>query len=344
MPVRDSVRVIQAHLDEWDVAFVELDVYGTSDAVRIAELMDRFARERLGSGVAGHLRYGSSVGSTHCVELSDGRRVVIKARPPAEADAPVPIDRETLAQIVLVQHHLAAQGYPCPKPLLGPVPLGRGLATVEAYMDHGYQRDGHDPHVRELIAAALHEHITLLAPLVATVRPRHFEVPTDRLFPRPHGKLFTPSEADTGWVRDLARRARALAESVPAPSVLGHCDWRVEHLRFEGDAIVATYDWDSVALRSELQIVGTNAHGHTADWSQEAIRRVPTHEGMLGFIEAYEHARAVPFTREQHRGARAWAAYWIAYGAWISIAPGDTDWPDDSWPALLRDAGERLLA
>ena len=346
MTIRDSILVIQEHLAEWDVAFVEIDVYGTSDAASIAELVDRFTREQLGSGVAGHLRYGSSVGSTHCVELLDGRRVVIKARPPADADAPVPIDREMLAQIVLVQRHLSALGYPCPEPLLGPVPLGRGLATVERYMDRGSHRDAHDPHVCDLIAAGLHEQITLLAPLTSTVRPRHLEVPADRLFPRPHGKLFNPSEAeaDTGWVRDIARRARTVAESVPSPIVLAHCDWRAEHIRFEGDAIVATYDWDSVALRSELHVVGANAHGYTADWSQETIRRVPTYEGMLGFIAAYDRARAVPFTREQHRGARAWAAYCIAYGAWISIAPGDTDWPEDSWPALLRDCGERLLA
>lgn len=343
MTIRDPVLVIQEELDEWDIAFVELDVFGTSDAVQIAELVDRFTRERLGSGVAGYLRYGASVGSTHCVELFDGRRVVIKARPPADADAPVPIDREDLEQIVLVQHHLFEHGYPCPEPLLGPVPLGRGLATVEAYMDRGYARDAHEPHVRDLIALGLHEQLALLSPLAATVRVRHFEIPADRLFPRPHGKLFNPSEPDTGWVRELARRARTIAESVTSPIVLGHCDFRVEHIRFEGDAIVATYDWDSVAVRPELQIVGTNAHGHTADWSQEAIRRVPTYEGMLGFLAAYDRARSVPLSREQHRGARAWAAYWIAYGAWISIAPGDTDWPEDSWPALLRAHGEQLL-
>jgi hypothetical protein len=340
---RDPVRVIQEQLDEWEVPFVELDVFGTREASRIVEIVEAFAREQLGSGVDGYLHYGSSVGSTHCVELLDGRRVVIKVRPTA-ADAPVPIDREDLEQIMAVQRHLATHGYPCPEPLLGPVPLGRGLATVETYLDRGIHRDAHDPHVRDLVAVGLREQIGRLSPLVATVRPKHFEVPRDRLFPRPHGRLFVPSEADTGWVRELAGRARAIAESVPSPPELGHCDFRVEHIRFEGDAIVATYDWDSVALRPELEIVGTNAHGHTADWSQEAIRRVPTLEGMLGFLAAYDRARPVPFTREQHRGARAWAAYWIAYGAWISIAPGDTDWPEDSWPALLRDAGERLLA
>jgi hypothetical protein len=341
--VREPTLVIQEHLDEWDVAFVELDVFDTDDAAQIAETIDAFTREHLGSGIAGYLQYMSSVGSTHCVELEDGRRVVIKARPMV-ADAPVPLDRDALEQIMAVQRYLAAWGYPCPAPLVGPVPIARGFATVEAYIEHGHLRDGHDPHVRELIATSLHEHITLLSPLARTVRLRHFQVPADRLFPRPHGKIFTPSHADTGWVRDIARRARDIAEAAASPLVLGHCDFRVEHIRFDGDAIVATYDWDSVAVRPELQILGTNAHGHTADWSQEAIRRVPTLEGMLAFIEAYARARPVPFTAEQQRGARAWAAYWIAYGAWISIAPGDTDWPDDSWPALLRACGEALLA
>ncbi|MCY0990612.1 hypothetical protein OV203_25945 [Nannocystis sp. ILAH1] len=144
-------------------------------------------------------------------------------------------------------------------------------------------------------------------------------------------------------MRGLARRAREVAGVAASPLVLGHCDWRVEHLRFAGDRLVACYDWDSLATRPEVSIVGVNAHGHTADWSQEQVRRVPTPEAILQFIADYEAARGEPFTRAQHRAARAWAVYSIAYGAWISIAPGDTDWPEDSWPALLRRCGEDLL-
>ena len=88
---------------------------------------------------------------------------------------------------------------------------------------------------------------------------------------------------------------------------------------------------------------GGKAHGHPADWSQERTRRVPTLAGMLGFIADYEAARRAPFTAAERRGARAWAAYWIAYGAWISVRPGERDWPADSWPALLRECGEDLL-
>lgn len=344
--LRDPATAIQADLDTWDTPFVELDAFGTADASHIAAIIDTFAREQLGSGIAGYLFYAASIGSTHGVELEDGRRVVIKVRPPAETNLCLPLDRSSLEQIVAAQRHLARAGYPCPTPLLGPVSLARGLATVETWHDGGQTRDGHDPQVRALLAAGLHDHAAILDPLVATARATHFDIPRDTLFPQPHSKLFAPSDADedTGWVRNLARRAREIAEAVPSRPRLGHCDWRVEHVRFRGNEIAATYDWDSVALVPELRLVGVNAHGHTADWSQSAIRRVPTFQGIVSFIADYEHTRDSPFRADEHRSALAWAAYWIAYGAWISIKPGDRDWPDDSWPALLRECGQLLLS
>ncbi|WAS96696.1 phosphotransferase [Nannocystis punicea] len=340
---RDPVAVVRENLAEWEVPHVELDVFGTADAAAIVEQVDGFVRRHLGTGVAAYLFCGSSVGSTHGLLLADGRRVVLKARPPAETNPDLPLDRESLRQVARVQRFLAARGYPCPEPILEPEPIGRGLATIETYLDAGRLVDGHDPRGRRLIAAALVEHIGLLRNMPDPPRIGHFAVPDERLFPTPHGKIFSPSESDTGWVRALGRRARDITRAADSPLVLGHCDWRVEHLRFADDRLVATYDWDSLAARPEVCIVGVDAHGHTADWSQEQVRRVPTPEGILGFIADYEAARGEPFTREQHRAARAWAVYWIAYGAWISIAPGDTDWPEDSWPALLRRCGEELL-
>lgn len=339
----DPVAAIKRELDDWEVAFVELDVFGTDDAATIAAMVDRFAREHLGARIDGYLFYASSVGSTHGLQLVDGRRVVLKVRPPPATNPHLPLDRDALAQVFTAQHRLATAGYPCPLPLLGPTPLVHGLATIEQYMADGERRDAHDPHVRGLLARSLAEHITLLDPLLPSIAPTHFAAPRDRLFPQPHSQLFQPSEPDTIWVRELGRRARDIAESIPSPRRIGHCDWRVEHVRFAGDCIAASYDWDSVAALPETRIVGVDAHGHTADWSQQEIRRVPTHEGILGFIDDYARARLTPFTADEHRGARAWAAYWIAYGAWISIAPGERDWPDDSWPALLRACGEALL-
>lgn len=341
---RDPVEVVRASLAGWEVPFVELAVFGTADAGAIVEQVDGFARRHLGAGVAGYLFCGASVGSTHGLVLADGRRVVLKARPPPDTNRDLPLGRAALAAIVEAQRFLVRHGFPCPAPILGPEPLGHGLATVEAYLGDGALVDGHDPHGRRLIAATLCAHIEQLRGLGHPPPLRHFVVPEERLFPTPHSRLFQPSAADTGWVRDLARRARSVTRAARSRAVLGHCDWRVEHLRFTGDRLVASYDWDSLSTRPEVCVVGVNAHGHTADWSQERVRRVPTCEGIVAFIADYEAARGAPFTAEERRAARAWAVYWIAYGAWISIAPGDTDWPADSWPALLRECGEALLA
>ncbi|MEO8705278.1 MAG: hypothetical protein ABI867_34870 [Kofleriaceae bacterium] len=128
----------------------------------------------------------------------------------------------------------------------------------------------------------------------------------------------------------------------PSPLVLAHGDWRVEHVKARGDRIVATYDWDALAVLPETRVVGINAHGHTADWSQSATRNTPTYDDVVGFIADYEHACGHAFTPGERRATRAWAAYFIAYQAWITIEPGKS-WAGDSWAGVLEEAGERLL-
>ena len=48
---------------------------------------------------------------------------------------------------------LADRNYPCPKLLLGPTPLARGLATVEELWDRGHRGNGFEPECRKTIAA-----------------------------------------------------------------------------------------------------------------------------------------------------------------------------------------------
>ena len=63
------------------------------------------------------------------VELADGRRVVIKARPAGRR----------IAGCVAVQRHLACAGFPCPEPLTDPV-QARGLTvTAEVLVPGGSQ-------------------------------------------------------------------------------------------------------------------------------------------------------------------------------------------------------------
>src|SRR5262245_34426269 len=72
-PLHDPVALIQKNLDEWGTPYVELDIFATDDARRIVEIVDAFCLEQLGSRLTGYLFYYASVGSTHGVQLDDGR-------------------------------------------------------------------------------------------------------------------------------------------------------------------------------------------------------------------------------------------------------------------------------
>jgi hypothetical protein len=79
--VHDTVETIRTQIQTWDSPFVELDCFGMDNAERIAAMMDEFCLAHLGSSLRGYPFYGASVGSTHGVQLEDGREVVIKVRP-----------------------------------------------------------------------------------------------------------------------------------------------------------------------------------------------------------------------------------------------------------------------
>lgn len=105
------------------------------------------------------------------------------------------------------------------------------------------------------------------------------------------------------------------------------------------------YDWDSLAFRPENELVGISAHGFTADWMLEGVRRIPTADDIRAFVADYEAARGAPFSKRERRSLFATCVYCIAYGARCahSLEPHKTDWEENSWPYLLRTEGEALL-
>jgi hypothetical protein len=275
--IHHPVETLQKEIQTWDSPFVELDCFGTDSAERIADTMDEFCRAHLGSKLRGYLFYGSSVGSTHGVRLQDGRDVVIKVRPPPETNPCLRLDRTSLESICRVMKWLATRGYPCPKPILGPTPIAKGLATVDEFLDRGQRGNGFDPKCRRVIASGLANLIERLQSFDDEVWSlKHFQR-SKSLYPQPHSKLFDFEKTAEGaeWIDTFARRARR-AEAHGDNLVLGHGDWRVEHLGFQEGKIVATYDWDSLAFCSETELVGVSAHGFTADWALEDVRRIPT--------------------------------------------------------------------
>jgi aminoglycoside phosphotransferase (APT) family kinase protein len=127
--------------------------------------------------------------------------------------------------------------------------------------------------------------------------------------------------------------------------VLGHGDWRVQHLRFRHGRIVATYDWDSLAFCSETELVGVSAHGFTADWTLEAVRRIPTAYDVQAYVADYERARGQPFSKRERQSLFAHCVYCIAYSARCahSLEADKIEWEENTWPYLLKTEGEALL-
>ena len=342
----DPVDTIQASIDEWDTPFVDLDVFGTDRAAEISKLTDEFCLAHLGSAIGGSLFYSTSTGAVHGVELEDGRRVVIKTRPPLQTNPGVPLGRQELEGVIAVMHKLADSGFPCPRPLLSPNPMGHGIATVEEMIEEGELGDGLDPRCRRMIATGLARVFALLRDARGEYGYLTRSSLDKNLYPQPHSKLFDFETTAGGaeWIDDFARRARA-ADTFEAQPVLGHGDWRIEHLRFSHGQIVAAFDWDSRMLRREVEMVATAAHGFPMDWSGKGIHRYPTDDEIRAFVTDYEEARNRPFGKAERASLFVNIVYSMAYSARCthSLAPDTSEWPEDTNPYSLQTYGEALL-
>lgn len=319
-----AAALIAAHHRDWGfVPHVEREVFGTLDPHGIATAVDGFCVEHLGAGIERYELYAASVGSVHGVRLRDGRRVAVKIHSPVGAAGPAVVggvaDRH-LEAVRRVQAHLVAHGFPSPEPLLGPTPLAAGTAIVEALLVRGRRADAHEPPVRRLTARTLARLVELCRPLLSApdvgAALSRGPQPTS-LWPVPHDRRFDFERTAEGaeWIDRLAAEAHARCRAAPGRLVIGHNDWRVEHLRFEDDRIVAVYDWDSLIVEREPILVGHAAHAFTADWSVEGLRCVPALEECRAFVAEYEDGRGQAFTAPERAAVDAGLVAAAAYGA-----------------------------
>lgn len=313
LDVAAAAAVLAATYAAWDgyQAFNERDVFGTADPVVIVVAVDDWCAARLGSRAAAYEFYATSVCGVHGVRLADGRRAVIKVHR-AGADA------EHLRAVHEVQRHLAASGFPAPRPLLGPTPLAGGLAVVEELLDGGEWADAHDPRIRRLVAGGLARQIALCRGLTGLPGLKPAALVRRQLWAQPHDRRFdfTGTSAGAEWIDRLAAEAhRRLDEEAAGEPAVGHNDWRVEHLRFAGDELAAVWDWDSVSVAPEPVFVGSAAHGFVADWHVEDLQCVPSLEESRALIADYEEARGAPFNRDERRTVAAALVAAVAYSA-----------------------------
>ena len=186
----------------------------------------------ISAAVDNFLFYESSQGAVFGIQLSDGRRVVLKAHQP---DRPL----EFLSAMYKVQRYLADHDYPCPKPLIDPTPIGYGYATVEELVDSGIYTDAHDPIIRHAMAEMLAQLVSVTRDIRNTPglqsTARSQRLPEGVLWPTPHSRIFDFAATTPGaeWIDALAYEARQKLAHGVGEMVIGHTDWSVKHFRFQ---------------------------------------------------------------------------------------------------------------
>jgi len=341
------IAATYATWEEWPSSYAALlgrerSMYGTADPLEIAGLVNALCADRLGAAVAAGLFYASSQGGVCGLVLADGRRVVVKAHAPTWT-------RPALAAVAHVQRCLAARGFPCPRPLLGPTILGRGYATVEELVGQGGEGDGHRPTVRRALAHTLARLVRSARDLrdTAGLRPGTLAaLPPGALWPAPHSPIFdlAATARGAGWIDRLAAEARDTLARSSGAVVVGHTDWGVQNCHFVGHTLSVVYDWDSLVRDRETTIVAQAAANFPFHWSLPTPPPGPSAEEARAFIAEYEAACGVPFT------AREWvemaaATYALAYSARLehSLQPQTTDFAPGGGRARLAHYGDAFL-
>jgi hypothetical protein len=338
-----AARISAVHRRHGVPPRVEAEIFGEPEPAAIVRAVDGFCRAYLGAGAERFELYAASVASVHGLRLTDGRRVVVKAHRP---DA----DRDHLAAVQRIQAVLSQAGFPCPRPLAGPAPLGRGVGLAETLLDDGEPADARVPAVRRALAAALARLVRLGRPLVAAgLAPGTLFVPSPgSLWPVPHDRRFDFEGTRRGaeWIERLAAEALRVRDAAPGEPVLGHLDWRAEHVRLREGRVSAVYDWESATVAPEPLVAGQAACAFTADWSVERRVQLPALEESLAFVADYEAARGAAFSAGERRGVIAALLYTKAYTARCEHSDALTAFgtlPTGPVPGAVPEGGARAF-
>jgi hypothetical protein len=193
--------------------------------------LDGWCRAHLGSGVATVLWSQEGTGLVWGLGLEDGREVVVKAHRRGY------LPDEHLAACVAVQRRLADRHPWAPTPLAGPAPLDECMATAEALLTRGAPAS--DP---ATMAGALRDLVADSGPPPAGLfRLWSFS----ELWPPPHQPHIDLEAPGGGWIDRIAAAARdRMRAASSAPPVVGHLDWRCEHVLVDPgtNVVLAVHD------------------------------------------------------------------------------------------------------
>lgn len=265
------------------------------------------------------------------VALADGRRVVVKARAPSRRIAPC----------TDVQRRLWERGFPCPRPLAGPAPLGALTATAESFVPGGRQLPP-SPAVAGRFGEALARMVRLAPPPdeLESLQPPpawlHWDHGLKGAWPRPETtRIDLNALPGPPWLEELARRIRVRLAGFEAPAVVGHADFESQNVRWRAGRLYAVDDWDSVAALPEAVLAGAASAVHPAAGPRAATASI-AETGR--FLRAYARRRGTPWTVAEREVCWAAGSWVLAYNARVEIAEGGTQLAEQ----VRRDADLRL--
>ncbi len=282
--------------------------------------LNAWCEEHLGSTVAEVLFTVRRLGTVIGVALSDGRRMAVKLGGPGES-----IDRRRAAQ--RVQGHLFREGFPCPRPIVEPSAFGLGNALVEELVEAGPAPNAHQPHIRRVMAEALAWQMRITNTMkppkaLEQTRPSWLDLRTGGLWPPPHDtKLdFEAREPVVDWIDQAAARAkRIFLETYQGRRTVAHSDWEAHNLRCSEEGLLVAYDWDSLAVESELALIGRAAAVFPAH-PDPRFGFAPSAEERSSFIAEFEAAAERRFTGAELIVITAVSAWATAYEARLTHA------------------------
>lgn len=251
----------------------------------------------LGAAPAGVLFRRRSLSDVVGLRLTDGREVVVKARP----------DEGRAAACVTAQTRLAERGFPCPRPLTPVTAVGTLAVHAEEFRPGGAPLPGDTPDVAVRCAevfARLMAELTGIAVPPPLPNPRwvRWDHQGPGLWPSVGFLDSRDQSVVPAVVIESAARARKRLLGADLPCVLGHADFEAQNLRWRAGEIHAVDDWDSLAWQPEAALVGA-ACGTFAAASPPTLAPVA---GSAAFLTAYQQLRGRRFTGEELE--IAWAA------------------------------------
>lgn len=288
-------------------------ILATDEVVQISTLLQSFCQLQLGKTIAQCGLSYLSVGATFVLKLTDGNLIVIKAHGLDKNIAALQASNQTQAA-------LAQDGFLCPRILVFPQQWHSTMLAVQTYVEAGDRINGFAPFVRKAMARRLAELMQ------RTQRYNQFAVNLplwmpwlsnrSTLWPQPHNVLFNfeQTASGTAWIDEIAQAAQAILLNADGKAAIGHADWSVQNMAFQGTQLVCVYDWDSLRVGQEVFFVGGAARCFAHDWRFEGPERSITLAEVLAFVQEYETARGWAFTPTEWRTIGAAIVYTAAYG------------------------------